>query len=85
MELYLEGRENVPVISDTALLREGSGVYAYVVNDSRAHRKALRLGLSEGVWHEILEGPEPGDRVVVRGQRMLEDGMEVTLAQEGTE
>jgi len=82
LDLVLERKENVTVVSDTALLRQGPEVYAYVVNGSAAHRTVLKLGLSQGVLHEVVDGLSPGDLVVVRGQHMLEDGTEVEIVEE---
>jgi RND family efflux transporter MFP subunit len=82
LRVTLESRENVPVVPETALLREGPEVYVYVVNNSIAHRKALKLGLSEGVLNEVVEGLEPGELVVVRGQHLLQEGAEVAIRKE---
>lgn len=84
LRLVLERRENVTVISDSALLRQGPEVYAYIVNDSKAHRRVLKLGLTQGVLHEVIEGLKPGDLVVVKGQHMLQEGDEVTIVEENS-
>ncbi len=81
LRLRLRRRENVPIVPDAALLRQGEEVFAYVVNRSKAHRRVLRLGLSEGERHEVLEGLRPGDLVVIRGQHMLQDGDNVELVE----
>jgi len=72
-------KPNVVVVPDMALMREGSRVWVYVVEAGRARRRALRLGFTEGVRHEVLEGLSAGDRVMVRGQRTVRDGSEVVV------
>lgn len=79
LRLALWRRENVPIVPDAALLHRGEEICVYVVNGSKAHRRVLRLGLSEGERHEVLEGLRPGDMVVIRGQHMLQDGDNVEL------
>lgn len=83
MEVVVGTRENVTVVPDTALLRQGEEVYAFVVNGTRAHRRAVKLGLTEGAMHEVLEGLKSGDAVIVRGQRLVQDGAEVIVVEEG--
>jgi membrane fusion protein (multidrug efflux system) len=83
LALILQRRENVPVVSDEAFLRAGEETFVYVVNNSKAHRCALKMGLAEGTRHEVLEGVKPGEFVVVRGQHMLKDGDPVVVVEEG--
>jgi len=82
VNLVLDRKADVPVIPNTAILRDEQGPYVYVVTDSKARRRAVTLGLAEGVLHEVTEGLEPGDRVVVRGQRQLRDGAAVEAIEE---
>ncbi len=77
IRLILQRKENVPVISDTALLRDEKGPYVFVVQESgkpTAFRRYVRLGMSQGILHEVLDGVKTGQLVVVRGQRQLHDG-----------
>jgi len=82
ISLVAERRENVPVVSDMALLHDSEEVYAFAVEDGIARRRSLVLGISEGVFHEVKEGLELGEQVVVRGQRQLRDGDSVDLVEE---
>ncbi len=77
IRLILQRKENVPVISDTALLRNEKGAYVFVVQESgkpTAFQRSVRLGMSQGILHEVLDGVKTGQLVVVRGQRQLHDG-----------
>lgn len=82
LRVIIERRENVPVVPNAALIREDSEVYAYVVNNSKAQRRTLQLGLSEGALNEVVDGLEPGELVIVRGQHMLREGAEVSVEEE---
>jgi multidrug efflux pump subunit AcrA (membrane-fusion protein) len=80
--LVLERRAGVPVVPDSALLRDDEGPYVFVVNDEKARRQRVSLGLAEGAVHEVTAGLKGGDVVVVRGQRQLRDGQAVRTVQE---
>lgn len=53
--------------------------YVYVVNDDTAHYRPVRLGVLQGWQVQVVSGIKPGDRVVVVGQRNLEDGQPVSV------
>lgn len=82
VSLTLQQRLDVPVVPDGALLRQGGQAYVYVVNNATAHRRPVVLGLSEGDFHEVQAGLKPGELVVVRGQRQLQDGQTVQAVRE---
>jgi multidrug efflux pump subunit AcrA (membrane-fusion protein) len=44
-----------------------------------AHSRILRTGRSDGNWIEVVEGLEPGDRIVYDGHFALEDGSMVEI------
>jgi RND family efflux transporter MFP subunit len=70
------------VVPDSALLREADYTYVFVVNDSVANRRSIKLGIWQGQLHEVLDGISPGDVVVTHGQTQLKDGQTVEIVQE---
>ncbi len=84
MTIEIGQKENVTVVSDSALIREYDNVYVFVVNAGKARRHQLKLGLSQGQYYEVLEGLSPGDVVITHGQSQLKDGQEVELFSETT-
>jgi len=82
MNIVLERHKDVPVVPDAALIRRGEDIFTYVVNNSRIHSRRLVLGISEGDYHEVLEGLQLGDTVVVSGQRLLKENDMVETAEE---
>jgi RND family efflux transporter MFP subunit len=74
-----EGRASV-IAPRAAILRKG-GLAVYVVEtregQPRAVARAVRAGRVQGDLIELLEGVEPGERVVVEGQFALVDGAAV--------
>ncbi|MDY6850565.1 MAG: efflux RND transporter periplasmic adaptor subunit [Thermodesulfobacteriota bacterium] len=79
MTLILEKRENVPVVPEAALIRRGPDTYAYAVNSSSVHYRQLTLGICEGDFCEIVKGLQPGELVVIRGKKMIQNGDEVKI------
>lgn len=98
VELDIPAAENVPVVPEEAVIR--SGTRDVVIVDLANGRFAVRevaLGLhGEGVW-EVREGVEPGERVVVSAQFLIDsesnlqeairklNSAEPALPMEGTE
>lgn len=83
LQLVLDRRENVTAVSDAALIRQGEEVCAYLVDSSVVHRRVLKLGISQGELHQVLDGLAPGDQVIVRGHRLVKDGDRVEVVGEG--
>jgi len=72
-------RKEAVVVPDAALIREYDNEYVFVVNDGKAHRRLLKLGISQGELYEVLDGLSVGDVVVTHGQNQLKDGQAVQV------
>ena len=44
-----------------------------------ARLRKLKLGIIQGTRVEVLEGLKPGDRLIVIGQRAVEDGAPIKI------
>ncbi|MFH1371755.1 MAG: efflux RND transporter periplasmic adaptor subunit [Planctomycetota bacterium] len=82
MTIVASQRENVVVAPDSALIKEGNETYVYVVNGGNAHRRRVKLGLSQGQYYEVLEGLSASDMAITHGQTQLKDGQTVEVVQE---
>jgi len=82
LKLILARKENATVVPSSAIVRIEGKEYAYIVSDSTARRRSIKLGLAEGDRREIIEGLEPGDSVIVKGLKMIRDGEQVTVSEE---
>ena len=75
---------NSVMVPDIAVLKlQGSGQrMAYVVTESGiAQLRVLTLGVHVGKEYEVLSGLDEGDKVVVKGQSSLQDGVKVKVEQ----
>ncbi len=70
----------VTIIPGSAIQRGTPGTFAYVVKeDETVSVRPLKLGPAEGDKVAVLEGLEPGERVVIDGTDKLREGAKVEL------
>ncbi|MCI0568401.1 MAG: efflux RND transporter periplasmic adaptor subunit [Acidobacteria bacterium] len=83
----LETRKGSLVVPQTAVLPTDRGFVGFVLkDDTHVEKRLLRLGLfTQDGSVEVLEGLQPGDRVIVRGSSTLsEDSIVTQQAPEAT-
>ncbi|PIE60180.1 MAG: hypothetical protein CSA32_00110 [Desulfobulbus propionicus] len=51
--------------------------YVYVADGERARRQHIKVGIIDKWKIQVVEGLHPGDKVVVEGQRDVEDGQSI--------
>ena len=76
--------DGVVVIPRDAVLSGRVGPTAFVVEADRAVLRQLRLGSDQGLMVIVRDGLEPGDRLVVRGQRDLREGSRIKVTEVAT-
>jgi len=86
LTLELERLERALVVPPRAIARDGETGTAFVVRDGRAREVRLRLGrtLPDGRV-QVLDGLNPGDRLITLGRDLVHDGMEVQAVPEPRE
>lgn len=97
VELIIDSKDNVPLVPVHAVLYrieldESLGrlideqlvrqPYVYVVENGRAVRRSIGIGYETRDAAEVTHGLEPGERVVVRGQNNLTEGIRVNVQNE---
>ncbi len=78
--IVLESREDVLKVQRGAFLDSGGGRVAYVVQDDVAVRRPIRTGATSVTEVEIVEGLEPGDRIITSNLGEFERVETVRLA-----
>ncbi len=82
LQVISEERPNAVVIPESAVVLEGSQVYAYVLQSETVERRVVVLGLrTDDDYYEIHEGIAAGETIVVRGQYGLADGATVRVVE----
>lgn len=78
--LPVQTAEDAVIIPDSALLStSGSHEAVFVVQDGRAVRRKIRLGIEQGSRIQVVEGIKAGEQVVVAGMNSLSDGVAVRI------
>lgn len=78
------GRGDAILLPEGAVFATEDGFVAWVVEDGRARRRLLEIGLQMNDGRiEVRRGIAPGDEVVVRGGGNLADGVEVVVPRTG--
>jgi len=62
-----------------AVITHGDESFVYVEKDGKAERRLIKLGVLVGWQVHVEAGLNPGDRVIVVGQRFLDDGQAVKI------
>ncbi|MBI2213929.1 MAG: efflux RND transporter periplasmic adaptor subunit [Acidobacteria bacterium] len=74
----VSGQRRSPVVPQTAIRPSERGFLAFVVEDGKAHERILTLGLRTPDGQvEVKEGIKEGDKLIIRGNEALRDGVEV--------
>ncbi|MFO7898229.1 MAG: efflux RND transporter periplasmic adaptor subunit, partial [Planctomycetota bacterium] len=78
LKLELRRADDVVLVSAEAVLTAPTGErYVFVVNEGKAHRQVVEVGIEQDKTIQIVSGLEPGHWVVVAGQAALRDGQPV--------
>ena len=62
-----------------ALLVKGERHVVFKVEDGLARTQAIKLGVSDGRWVEVIEGLKEGEPIVVEGLYALKNGTRVKI------
>lgn len=77
--VLFEEKPGVVKVARGPFVEAQGGRYAYVVEDGIAVRRPIRLGATSVGEVEILEGVQPGERLVIAGTDNFEDAERVSI------
>jgi len=80
--IVLDTRRNALIVERGPFLEQDGGHSAYVVSGGVAARRAIRTGASSLSQVEILEGLQPGERIVVSGADQFANAETVRISGE---
>lgn len=72
-----EAREVLSVPKD-ALVQSSGGWTVFVASEDKAQPRNVSIGVALGSRYEVVDGLQPGDLVVVRGNERLRPGQDIT-------
>jgi membrane fusion protein (multidrug efflux system) len=79
VELVKEVFDEALIIPIYAVLTQGDERFVYVVEDNKAEKRHVELGILSGWQIQVTSGLKPGDQVIVDGHRLLDDGQTVEV------
>ena len=74
-------KEGVTVVPRNSVVTKDGENYVFVINENKAEKRIVEMGIESGDYVEILSGVSEGESVVSKGQTYLNDGDEVTVTQ----
>jgi len=76
-------KDAVVLPAESVMTAPSGGHFVFVVDEGKAHRRDVKLGLQQEETVQVISGIEPGQRIVMAGQAALRDGQPVRVAGEG--
>lgn len=73
--VLVDQRESAPSLASGAIFRLDGVPHVFVVEDGKAHRRVVEVGLEGGGRTEILGGLAPEDQIVAEGSAGVTEGM----------
>ncbi len=80
VRVLLDQRAEVLTVARGPFVEIGGGRSAYVVHGDVAEKRAIRTGASSLDKVEIVEGLQPGERIVISGSEHFQNAERVTLS-----
>jgi HlyD family secretion protein len=77
--VILEERDDVVLVPEGALFRQGDAWHVFLVEGDAVRLARVETGLRNGRVREVREGLEPGARVVLHPGDALEDGTRIKI------
>jgi len=74
VDIEASSRSGVVVVPQAAVFRSGQEAYVYVVEKGVARRREVVTGLEAEDMVEIVDGLEPGEKVVMEGASKVKEG-----------
>ncbi len=79
LKIITEKVEDVLVIPRNAVLKKDNTEFVYVMEDNRAKKRELKLGLQTDHYVEVQEGLDEGDLLIVKGQHLLSNDVRTAI------
>lgn len=79
IDILVTTHKNVVIVPRDALIKHEGGYLVYVIENSRAVKRAVKIGIVDENSVEIVEGLKAGDRIVSRGIEFVREGSLVKI------
>jgi len=79
IEVNIYDNPNSMTVERKNIIREEEKNYVYVEDNGIARKREVILGREDGLAVEVIKGLNKGDRLIIEGQMLLEDGGKVKI------
>jgi len=79
VSIVTDSHSDTLLVPRVAVVTERGQRSVYVVDGETAHQRPVEIGFEDDLNAEIVTGLEPGEMVVIQGQRALRDGQPVSV------
>jgi len=80
LALEIEKHEKAIVIPSDAIMQRPDGDnIVFVLEDNKARMRVIETGIEQGLSAEVVSGLRAGEQLIIHGQEMLKDGVEVKV------
>jgi RND family efflux transporter MFP subunit len=79
INIALEKKPDTIIVPMDDILQTQEGHFVFLVQDDKARKHQIELGIIEGKKAEVISGLQKGDRVVTAGSYRLQDGTPVEV------
>ena len=79
IKLVTETRKNTVLIPSVCVVTRGEGKYVFIAQDNKAVMTQVSIGLDVDGVAEIIAGLAEGEEIVLRGQNLLDDGVDINV------
>lgn len=79
IEVSIYNNPNSLTVERKNIIREEEKNYVYVEDNGVARKREVLLGREDGLAVEVIKGLKEGERLIIEGQMLLEDGGKVKI------
>jgi membrane fusion protein (multidrug efflux system) len=79
VRIVTETRDNATLVPKIALVTDRGEQVVYIAADGTSERRVVDVGFEDDDFAEIISGVQPGEPVVVKGQRSLKHGSPIKI------
>jgi len=79
IKLVTETRKDVILVPSVCVVARGEGKYVFIAQDNKAVMTQVSTGLDVDGVAQIIAGLGEGEEIVLRGQNLLDDGVDINV------
>jgi len=85
VELIKNVYDNAMTVPLYAVITQGDNRFVYVEKENKAEKRSIELGILIGWQVHVKSGLTPGERVIIVGHRLLDEGQKVDIIKNVTD